>query len=47
MIVDPWGAVLAEVADGEGVAVATLDFAHLEDIRARLPALKHRRDDVY
>ncbi len=47
MVVDPWGTVLAEVSEGEGVAVATLDFGDLADIRRRLPALAHRRDDVY
>ena len=47
MIVDPWGLVLAQAADGEGVAVADLDFARLAEIRERLPALRHRRDDVY
>jgi len=47
MIVDPWGLVLAQAADGEGVAVADLDFARLADIRERLPALRHRREDVY
>ncbi len=43
MIVDPWGRVLAERAEGEGVVVADLDPAVLEDVRARLPALQHRR----
>ena len=47
MVVDPWGVVLAQAPDGEGLAVADLDFARLEDIRARLPALRHRRPDVY
>ncbi len=47
MIVDPWGEVLAQAADGEGIAVADLDFGHLNDVRRRLPALRHRRDDVY
>ena len=47
MIIDPWGTVLAQAPDGEGVAVADLDFDRLEDVRARLPALRHRRDDVY
>ncbi len=47
MIVDPWGTVLAEAPDGEGIAVATLDFALFADVRARLPALTHRREDVY
>lgn len=43
MIIDPWGTVLAQASDGEGVACARLDFAALEAIRARLPALGHRR----
>jgi deaminated glutathione amidase len=47
MVVDPWGLVLAQAADGEGLAVADLDFARLDEIRARLPALRHRRPDAY
>jgi len=47
MIVDPWGVVLAQAGDGEGIAMADLDFGRLEDIRTRLPALRHRREDVY
>ena len=43
MIVDAWGTVLCTVPDGEGVAVAELDFARLEDVRRRLPSLRHRR----
>jgi predicted amidohydrolase len=47
MVIDPWGVILAEVAEGDGLAVADLDFARLEDVRARLPALRHRRPEVY
>lgn len=47
MVIDPWGTVLAEAPDGEGIVVADLDFGRLDDLRARLPALRHRRDDVY
>ncbi|MCA9100359.1 MAG: carbon-nitrogen hydrolase family protein [Planctomycetales bacterium] len=43
MIVDPWGTVLAQVADGVGVAVATIDGERATAIRARLPVLRHRR----
>ncbi len=43
MIVDPWGAILAEVAEGEGWAVADVDPAEVERIRAQLPSLRHRR----
>ena len=43
MIVDPWGQVAAEVEDGEGIAVAELDFEHQERLRRQLPALSHTR----
>ena len=43
MIVDPWGTVLAQVPDGEGVAIAELDFARQDRLRRELPALDHRR----
>jgi predicted amidohydrolase len=43
LVVDPWGRVLVEASDGEGVAFADLDAAELERVRERLPALRHRR----
>src|SRR5207253_1614565 len=43
MIVDPWGTVMAQVAHGEGVALAELDFARQDRLRAELPALDHAR----
>jgi len=43
MIVDPWGAVMAQVPDGQGVAVAELDFARQDRLRRELPALDHTR----
>jgi predicted amidohydrolase len=47
LIVDPWGVVLAAAPDTETAIVADLDFSVLADIRRRLPALTHRRGDVY
>jgi len=47
MIVDPWGLVLAQVPDAEGVAVAELDFGAQAAIRGRLPTLAHRRPATY
>jgi len=47
MIIDPWGVVLAEAADTEGVIVADLDFTRLAEIRERLPSLASRRPDTY
>jgi predicted amidohydrolase len=43
MVVDPWGAVVAECSDRVGVIVADLDRSYLKSIRSKLPALRHRR----
>lgn len=43
LIVDPWGTVLAQAADGVGVALATIDLDRGDEIRARLPSRRHRR----
>ena len=43
MIVDPWGVVLGERAEGEGVVVADLDPERVAAVRASLPSLAHRR----
>jgi len=47
MIVDPWGTVLARAPERECVIVAEVDYATQDKVRAELPALKHRRVDVY
>jgi deaminated glutathione amidase len=44
LVVDPWGGVIAEAAEeGTGVTFADLDLFELRRVRARLPALQHRR----
>jgi deaminated glutathione amidase len=47
MIVDPWGVVLAQAADGEGHVVADLDLTRQREIRTRLPSLANRRPHAY
>ncbi|MBA2672787.1 carbon-nitrogen hydrolase family protein [Ramlibacter sp.] len=43
MVVDPWGAVLAQRAeDGAGIAAADIAGERLAQLRAQLPALEHR-----
>ena len=42
MIIDPWGAVIAERAEGEGVVLANLDSGRLAEVRQSLPALDNR-----
>jgi predicted amidohydrolase len=43
LIVDPWGTMLCEVGDREGVATAELDLDFLERVRREMPCLEHRR----
>jgi len=47
MIVDPWGEVLAQLPQGEGVITAEIDLAKAARARAQIPALQNRRADVY
>lgn len=43
LIIDPWGTIIAEITDDEGIAVAELDFAMLESCRKNMPCLNHRK----
>lgn len=43
LIADPWGVVLAECPDGEGIACAYVDADTVDRVRAALPSLRHRR----
>jgi deaminated glutathione amidase len=47
LIVDPWGLILAQAPDRECYIVADLDPASQDDVRTRLPSLRHRRPEVY
>jgi len=43
LVVDPWGTILAECGDHDGVALARLDFDYQDKVRTALPVLTHRR----
>jgi len=43
MLIDPWGKILAELPEGEGVVSGDIDAELLQQIRASLPALQHRK----
>jgi len=43
LVVDPWGEVLLDMGEGEGLAFADIDLSRVEAIRARVPALANRR----
>lgn len=44
MIVGPWGEVLAECAEGAGIALAEVDMIALGQLRRQFPVLEHRRE---
>ena len=43
MVVDPWGVIVDERAEGEGFVIAEVDRERLAEVRMQLPALAHRR----
>jgi predicted amidohydrolase len=43
LVVDPWGKVLLDMAEETGVGFAELDLEQVDDVRRRLPAIRHRR----
>jgi predicted amidohydrolase len=47
MLVDPMGTVRMDLGPDPGVSVAEVDTALTTQVRALLPCLEHRRDDVF
>lgn len=43
LIVDPWGAVVAERGEGEGLALAEIDLERNTQVRRAIPVRDHRR----
>jgi len=43
LIADPWGTVIAQCGEGEGVAVAPIDPGFVAKVRRAVPSLEHRR----
>ena len=43
LIVDPWGEVLADCGDGEGIITVTIDPARIAEARRMVPSLQHDR----
>ena len=42
MLIDPWGIILDRLPKGPGIVIGDVDHARIADIRASLPALRHR-----
>jgi len=43
LVIDPWGDVLLDMGDQQGLGFADIDLARIADVRSRIPALSHRR----
>jgi nitrilase len=43
MLVDPWGAILENLPEGEGFISGVLSKDKLNEVRSKLPALAHRK----
>lgn len=46
-VVDPFGTIIKELGEEEGLLIAELDMDYLADVRRRIPALGHRRPELY
>lgn len=47
MVVNPWGTVLSELDQEEGVLCTDIDLGFIEEIRKQLPVTVGRRNDLY
>ncbi|MCC2648923.1 MAG: putative carbon-nitrogen hydrolase [Nitrososphaeraceae archaeon] len=47
MVVDPFGVVLLDMGNREGMEVVEIDKSRVQKVREMLPLLKNRRTDVY
>jgi predicted amidohydrolase len=47
MAVDPWGEILLEADDREGIHHVEIDLSLVDEVRKRIPIFEDRRPDVY
>lgn len=44
LVIDPWGEVVLDMGEAAGLSIVDINTARVEDVRARIPAIKHRRE---
>lgn len=47
IVVSPWGEIIAQMDEKQGVMVVDIDLDYVDKIRSEFPMLEHRRTDVY
>ena len=45
--VDPWGTILTQMDEKEGICIIEIDLDYVDKVRRELPLLAHRRTDLY
>ncbi len=43
LVIDPWGEVLLDMGEAAGLGFAEIDPARVDEVRARVPVIAHRR----
>lgn len=47
MLISPWGEVIAELEQEEGILYGAVEQAEIDNARNKIPSIKNRRIDVY
>ncbi|KAJ1363935.1 Nitrilase and fragile histidine triad fusion protein NitFhit [Parelaphostrongylus tenuis] len=47
MVVDPWGAVIAQCSERVDMCFAEIDLSYVDELRSMQPVFAHRRNDLY
>jgi deaminated glutathione amidase len=47
MVVDPFGRIVVDLGESQGLETVDLDLAMVAEVREKLPLLKNRRSDIY
>jgi predicted amidohydrolase len=47
MAADPFGRVLVDLGEREGLAILDIDLTLVQEVRQKLPLLQNRREDIY
>lgn len=45
--VDPWGKIITQMDEKEGIRIVDIDLDYADKVRQELPLLAHRRTDLY
>lgn len=47
LVIDPWGKILSEANEGEEIIYSQIDTDYIKKVRAELPLLQHRKNNLY